>query len=114
LARSKEMMAFYRRRLEETFPDQYVIFGHIGDAHVHVNILPKDGEESERAKALITELARQVVLLGGTVSAEHGLGKRKIDLLEIQYTPDQIGMMKDVKRRLDPKWLLGQGTLFRM
>ncbi len=114
LARNKEMMAFYRRRLDETFPDQYVIFGHIGDAHVHVNVLPKDGQESDRAKALILELARQVVLLGGTVSAEHGLGKRKIDLLEIQYTPAQIGMMKDVKRRLDPKWLLGQGTLFRM
>jgi FAD/FMN-containing dehydrogenase len=114
LARNKEMMAFYRCRLEETFPDQYVIFGHIGDAHVHVNVLPKDGEESERAKALITELAQKVVSFGGTVSAEHGLGKRKIDLLEIQYTPAQIEMMKAVKRRLDPKWLLGQGTLFRM
>lgn len=114
LARNKEMMDFYRLRLEEAFPGQYVIFGHIGDAHVHVNILPENGEESVRAKALITELARHVVSLGGTVSAEHGLGKRKIDLLEIQYTPAQIEMMKAVKRRLDPKWLLGQGTLFRM
>ncbi len=114
LARNREMMAFYRHRLEETFPDQYVIFGHIGDAHVHVNVLPKDGEESERAKALITELAAKVVSLGGTVSAEHGLGKRKIDLLGIQYTPAQIEMMKAVKRRFDPKWLLGQGTLFRI
>ena len=63
---------------------------------------------------MIVELAGQVVALGGTVSAEHGLGKRKINLLEIQYTPDQIEMMKAVKRRLDPNWLLGQGTLFRM
>jgi len=40
------------------------------------------------------------------------LGKRKRGLLELQYTRDQIEAMKDVKRRLDPQWLLGQGTLF--
>ena len=58
------------------------------------------------------EFARQAVALGGTVSAEHGLGKRKAHLLELQYTREQIDAMKQVKRRLDPQWLLGQGTLF--
>ena len=53
----------------------------------------------------------QKVLLQ-SVSAEHGLGKRKRGLLELQYKPDQIEAMKQVKRRLDPQWLLGQGTLF--
>jgi FAD/FMN-containing dehydrogenase len=52
------------------------------------------------------------VSLGGTVGAEHGLGKRKAHLLKIQYTPEEIDAMKAVKRRLDPNWLLGQGTLF--
>jgi FAD/FMN-containing dehydrogenase len=52
------------------------------------------------------------VALGGTVSAEHGLGKRKAHLLELQYARDQIEAMKQIKRRLDPNWLLGQGTLF--
>ena len=75
--------------LEREFPGQYVIFGHIGDAHVHVNILPDSGEEAERAKALIIEFARQAVRLGGTVSAEHGLGKRKAHLLAMQYTPEK-------------------------
>ncbi len=106
------MMAFYRERLEAEFPGQYVIFGHIGDAHVHVNLLPADGTESERAKALMVEFARKAVSLGGTVGAEHGLGKRKAHLLEIQYTADEIEAMKAVKRRLDPHWLLGRGTLF--
>lgn len=111
LNRNREMIAIYRETLEREFPGQYVIFGHIGDAHVHVNILPASGEESERAKAVITELARKAAALGGTVSAEHGLGKRKAHLLEIQYTPEQIEAMRMVKRRFDPQWLLGRGTL---
>jgi FAD/FMN-containing dehydrogenase len=109
--RNREMIAIYRRALEREFPGQYVIFGHIGDAHVHVNILPQSGEESERAKALITEFAREAAQLGGTVSAEHGLGKRKANLLAIQYTAEEIEAMRSVKRRLDPHWLLGRGTL---
>jgi FAD/FMN-containing dehydrogenase len=109
--RNREMIVIYRETLEREFPGQYVIFGHIGDAHVHVNILPNSGEESERAKAIITELARAAVKLGGTVSAEHGLGKRKASLLAIQYSPEQIEAMRAVKRRFDPHWLLGQGTL---
>ncbi len=109
--RNREMIAIYREALEREFPGQYVIFGHIGDAHVHVNILPQSGEEAERAKALITQFACDAVRLGGTVSAEHGLGKRKANLLAIQYTAEEIEAMRSVKRRFDPRWLLGRGTL---
>ena len=104
------MLAEYRKRLEGEF--DYVIFGHIGDAHVHVNILPASAEQFARGQALMLDFARHAVSLGGTVSAEHGLGKRKAHLLALQYTPEQIEAMKQVKRRLDPQWLLGQGTLF--
>jgi FAD/FMN-containing dehydrogenase len=58
------------------------------------------------------DFARHAVELGGTVSAEHGLGKRKAHLLALQYTPDQMEAMKAVKRRLDPRWLLNRGNLF--
>jgi FAD/FMN-containing dehydrogenase len=112
VARNRDMLRIYRERLDREFPGQYVIFGHIGDAHLHVNVLPANEEEWERASGLMTDFARQAVALGGTVSAEHGLGKRKRHLLEIQYTPAEIEKMKDVKRRLDPDWLLGPGTLF--
>ncbi|MDP9053923.1 MAG: FAD-binding oxidoreductase [Acidobacteriota bacterium] len=112
VARNREMLRIYRERLEEEFPEQYVIFGHIGDAHLHVNILPANEEEWKRANGLLTEFAREAVRLGGTVSAEHGLGKRKRHLLEIQYTQEEIGRMKSVKSLLDPEWLLGSGTLF--
>jgi len=109
LERNREMLAYYRGRLEAEFPGRYVIFGHIGDAHVHVNIFPDD---QAKASALLVEFARHAVALGGTVSAEHGVGKRKAHLLELQYTPDQLRAMQAVKRRLDPQGLLGRGTVF--
>ena len=109
--RSREMLAFYRRRLEEEFAGRYVIFGHIGDAHVHVNILPS-AEDAPRATALLTEFARHAVALGGTVSAEHGLGKRKAHLLALQYVPEHLEAMRAVKRRLDPRNILGRGVLW--
>jgi len=112
VARNRDMLSIYRERLDREFPGQYVIFGHIGDAHLHVNVLPANEEEWARASGLLTEFARHAVGMGGTVSAEHGLGKRKRHLLEIQYTRAEIEEMKDVKRRLDPDWLFGPGTLF--
>ena len=111
-ARNREMLAYYRERLEGEFPGRYVIFGHIGDAHVHVNVLPETQEEFDRAKGVMLDFARQAVALGGTVSAEHGLGKRKAHLLELQYAPEELEAMRAVKRRLDPDWLLGRGTLW--
>jgi FAD/FMN-containing dehydrogenase len=111
LERNLEMLAVYREVLGREFPGQYVLFGHIGDAHVHANILPENEDQANRGREVITEIARQAVALGGTVSAEHGLGKRKAHLLELQYSPAEIEELRKVKRRLDPLWLLGRGTL---
>ena len=108
---NREMLDFYRARLDEKFRGRYVIFGHIGDAHLHVNILPAK-EESAQAAEILLDFARKAVALGGSVSAEHGLGKRKAHLLPIQFSPEEIEAMKTVKRRLDPAWILGRGTLF--
>jgi len=114
LDQNRAMLATYRGVLEREFPGQYVIFGHIGDAHLHVNILPTSQAQYERALGVTTDLAYESVRLGGTVGAEHGLGKRKAHLLKIQYPPAVIAAMRAVKRRFDPQWLLGQGTLFAM
>lgn len=112
LARNAEMMDFYRARLDAQFPGRYVIFGHIGDAHLHVNILPATEAEATRGRELTTELAAEAVRLGGTVSAEHGLGKRKAHLLRVQYSQAEIEAMQAVRRMYDPLGLLGQGTMF--
>jgi FAD/FMN-containing dehydrogenase len=60
----------------------------------------------------MVDFARKAVELGGTVGGEHGLGKRKKHLLPLLYKPEEIEAMREVKRRLDPEWLLGRGTLF--
>jgi FAD/FMN-containing dehydrogenase len=112
LERSREMLDYYRRRLETELRERYVIYGHIGDAHVHVNMLPATEKEADTAAALLKEFAQQAVALGGTVSAEHGLGKRKASLLSLQYAPEHIRAMMEVKRRFDPHGLLGRGTIF--
>jgi FAD/FMN-containing dehydrogenase len=114
LDRNREMYNYYRQRCEETFPARYTIFGHIGDANVHVNLLPRGPEDAKRAEDLMEDFARKVLSLGGTVAAEHGIGKQKTNLLKLMYSADEIDGMKEVKRRLDSKWLLGQGTIFEI
>jgi len=112
VAREREMLAYYRERIAKEMPGNATIYGHIGDAHLHVNMLPATEEEAKKSAALVKEFAAKAVELGGTVSAEHGLGRRKAGLLKLQYCEEEIETMRAVKRRLDPEWLLGQGTLF--
>jgi FAD/FMN-containing dehydrogenase len=112
IPQNRAMLRFYRETLEREFPGEYVIFGHIGDAHLHVNLLPSNEAGWERTRDLMALFARHAVELGGTVSAEHGLGKSKRHFLPIQFRDSEIRTMTDVKRRLDPQWLLGPGTLF--
>jgi FAD/FMN-containing dehydrogenase len=110
--KNREILAVYQDKLQRAVGDSFVIFGHIGDAHLHINTFSDSPAHFAAAKAITTELARDAVSLGGTVGAEHGLGKRKAHLLEIQYLPAEIEAMRAVKRRFDPGWILGQGTLF--
>lgn len=112
LNRNRDVLRIYHERLDAADVGLYMCFGHIGDAHVHINVLPETAQQAETGSALLMELAREVVAMGGTVSAEHGLGKQKAHLLSLQYTPEDIEAMMSVKRRMDPKWLLGRGTLF--
>jgi FAD/FMN-containing dehydrogenase len=58
------------------------------------------------------DLCRIAVELGGTVAAEHGLGKLKAFALPLLYPPDVIERMREVRRALDPDERLGRGTLF--
>lgn len=114
LNRNRELYAYYKRRCEEILPGQYTIFGHVGDANNHVNLLPATPEQARRGEEMIYEFAQYVVSLGGTVAAEHGIGKNKADLLKLMYSASDIEAMRDVKRRLDPAWLLGRGNIFEV
>jgi FAD/FMN-containing dehydrogenase len=112
LERNRDILALYRDVLSRNFADRFVMFGHIGDAHVHTEVLPETDQEWKRATEIAVDLAKEVVAMGGTVGAEHGLGKRKAHLLPIQYAPADIHAMRSIKLRFDPQQLLGQGTLF--
>jgi D-lactate dehydrogenase (cytochrome) len=105
------MLARYRADVEAAGLD-YVIFGHIGDNHVHVNILPRTEAEYEAGKALYRGFAEQAVAWGGTISAEHGIGKLKSFLLPVLYGEDGVDQMRRTKAAFDPAGRLSPGTLF--
>jgi D-lactate dehydrogenase (cytochrome) len=104
-------LRFYKRKLDESSLD-YVIFGHIGDNHLHANILPKNDDEALRAKHLYGRFVAQAIMLGGTISAEHGIGKLKSKYLYAQYGERYLNEMAELKRAFDPNGILGRGNMF--
>lgn len=109
--RLAEMMDAYRRVLDEAALPR-AIFGHIGNAHLHVNILPRTQEELARAREAAVVIARTAVSLGGSVSGEHGIGKLKKELLGVQYAPSELEGLRSLKTQLDPAGTLNPGVLW--
>ena len=89
-----------------------VIFGHIGNNHLHVNILPHDLDDYERGRQLYLSWARRAVDIGGSVSAEHGIGKVKAPFLAMMYGEAAIDEMRALRRLFDPDGMLNRGNLF--
>jgi D-lactate dehydrogenase (cytochrome) len=100
----------YSKRLTAEGLD-HAIFGHAGNNHFHVNILPKDDAELGRAKAIYKEFAEAIVARGGCVAAEHGIGRIKKPFLAVQYGSAVLETMRAAKRWLDPQWRLNPGVL---
>jgi len=109
--RLEEVMQMYRADLAEEGFDS-VMFGHIGDNHIHVNILPRTMEEYDRGKELYKKWAGKVLDAGGTVSAEHGIGKLKVNFLKMMYGQEGINGMKIVRKAFDPDGIMNVGNLF--
>jgi D-lactate dehydrogenase (cytochrome) len=91
---------------------RYTIFGHIGDNHVHVNILPRNDQEGAEARELYVQFLKYASSVGGTLSAEHGVGKLKREYLRLFYSDDQLRALAAVKKVLDPNGILGRGNIF--
>ncbi|MGI8786762.1 MAG: FAD-binding oxidoreductase [Pyrinomonadaceae bacterium] len=104
-------LKFYKQKLDESKLD-YVIFGHIGDNHLHANILPKNDAEARKAKHLYGRFVAQSVMLGGTISAEHGIGKLKSKYLQAMYGERFLNEMAELKKAFDPNGILGRGNMF--
>jgi D-lactate dehydrogenase (cytochrome) len=109
--RLEEVMALYSRDLAAAGLES-IIFGHIGNNHVHVNILPRTPDEYQKGKQLYLAWARQVVTWGGSVSAEHGIGKLKREMLQVMYGEEGVRQMRELKSVFDPYRVMNKGNLF--
>ena len=89
----------------------YLVFGHIGNSHLHANIFYKNQEEMKLAKEFYMRLIKKTVSMGGTVSAEHGIGKIKKEYLYEMF-PNDIELMRNIKQTLDPNLILSPDNLF--
>jgi D-lactate dehydrogenase (cytochrome) len=90
----------------------HAVFGHLGDYHLHINLVPKTRRELETSKLIYEELMSLAIAAGGTVSAEHGIGKLKTAYLRKMYGEKAVKDMMRIKSEFDPLWLLNRGNLF--
>ncbi len=105
-----EMMRFYREQLTSSGLD-YVLFGHIGDNHLHINLMP-DGEQMALARDTYDILVDQILEWGGTLSAEHGVGKLKKEYYRKMVGEAALEELRKIKKCLDPPGRLGLGNIF--
>ena len=110
-ARLGDVIALYRRTLAESGLES-AAWGHIGNNHLHVNILPRDAQDYRRGGELFAQWASEVTVMGGAVSAEHGVGKIKAGFLETMYGHEDMVESARLKLQLDPDGQLGRGNLF--
>jgi FAD/FMN-containing dehydrogenase len=109
--RLPEAIETARSLVSEAGIDEPVIYGHAGNGHPHQNFVARDARELAGIEAVVEETLRRVLALGGTVAAEHGIGKIKRRWLPLQMNALQISMMIAVKSELDPLGLLAPGNI---
>jgi FAD/FMN-containing dehydrogenase len=97
-----------RRQVGATWPDAAVwMFGHAGDGNVHVNVTGVDPED-DRVDDLVLRLTAAA---GGSISAEHGIGRAKVRWLHLNRSAAELQLMRRVKAALDPQGILNPGAL---
>lgn len=90
-----------------------ILFGHAGDGHVHVNLLPNlgDADWTDRVRAIFREATAAVIALGGTTSGEHGTGRLRATTLRPLYGDTVVAIFGAVKRAFDPAGRWNPGVL---
>jgi FAD/FMN-containing dehydrogenase len=100
-----------RRAADEQGVAQSVTYGHAGNGHPHQNFIANDSDELWRINRVVDATIKHVLTLGGTVSAEHGLGKLKRHWLSVQLSPAQLAVMHALKNTLDPRGMFAPGNV---
>ena len=103
--------------VHENYPDWDVVwYGHIGDGNLHLNILKPDNLRIEDFKARCNEVSTDIFdaikKLGGSVSAEHGVGTLKAPYLNYTKSDSEIDAMRAIKDIFDPDGILNPGKIF--
>jgi FAD/FMN-containing dehydrogenase len=109
-------MGEYIRAVRQATAEQgvpAVAFGHAGDGHIHVNLLPDvtaPGWETSVAQVL-EQVTEAVILLGGTLSGEHGDGRLRAQALGRLYGPEVVDLFRRVKQSFDPLGIFNPGVI---
>ncbi len=109
--RLEEAVHIARAAAERAGVEPPVVYGHAGNGHPHENFIAHNADELARVDSAVEETLRSVLSMGGTVAAEHGIGKLKAKWLPLQMTALQRNVMRAVKRELDPHGLLAPGNI---
>ncbi|MBT5416253.1 MAG: hydroxyacid dehydrogenase, partial [Rhodospirillaceae bacterium] len=106
------------KRIHADSPDIRIFaFGHLGDGNVHYNLCWPDGQRDQREAFLarwehFNRIVHDLVTeMGGSISAEHGIGRLKKDELAHYAAPVELEMMRKIKAALDPQGLMNPGRV---
>lgn len=91
-----------------------ISYGHAGDGNIHVNIIKKnvtDDDWNNKVPRVIEELFREVVILGGSISGEHGIGWVQKNYVPLALSEVEIELMRRLKTAFDPRGILNPGKL---
>jgi FAD/FMN-containing dehydrogenase len=118
ISRQADFVARVREQAKAAFPEAHVCFaGHIGDGNIHaIVVFPRTlystPEEFEAAASRANTIVHdESVALGGSISAEHGIGQMHLNRLPQYAAPVELDLMRTIKRALDPKWLMNPGKV---
>ncbi len=92
-----------------------VCYGHAGDGNLHVNIIKgemSDDDWKNKLKAGIREIFELTVMLGGTISGEHGIGLVQKEFMPIKYSEISLNLMRGIKKVFDPNGILNPDKIF--
>jgi FAD/FMN-containing dehydrogenase len=111
-------MEAYVAGLRETLAARWpaptcVVFGHLGDGNLHV-IVGVGASDRETRHAVEEIVYAPLAPIGGSISAEHGIGLQKRDFLSLSRSPAELALMRALKQALDPKGILNPGKIFEL
>ena len=103
------------KRIGNKYGFKSVCYGHAGDGNLHVNIIKGDLSDEfwdNQLSGAISELFKEVIAMGGTISGEHGIGLVQKPFMDIAFPEVTLNLMREIKRVFDPKNILNPGKIF--